>query len=132
MNKHPFISYLTKITFFSIGICFAVMLLWLFLSADYIRNAPYYISLCYLLSLCSWLFIYYAPKKSKLKFEQAFFITKTAKLIIYLSVFAVILIFHIEKNTKFAFAYIIIYILYLIFDSVTAVRIGKEDKNNNK
>ena len=128
MKKHPFINYLNKITFFSIGICFIIMLLWLFVSGDYIRTAPYYIAVFYVVTTGFWAFLYFIPKKGIIKFEQAYMITKTAKIIIYALVFALVLVFGWEKNIKFAIAYLSLYLVYTVFDTITVMQLIKDNK----
>ncbi|MBQ7985584.1 MAG: hypothetical protein IJ250_08140 [Bacteroidales bacterium] len=129
MTKHPFVSYLNKLSIFSIGVCFIIMLLWLFVSGDYLRHAPYYLVMYYIVTLGFWTFLYYAPKKGIIKFEQAYLISKTAKLIIYAIVFAVVLLVGIEKNVKFAIAYLLLYLVFLVFDTLTTIKLAKTDKN---
>ncbi|MGP1515132.1 MAG: hypothetical protein ACTTJH_04165 [Bacteroidales bacterium] len=131
MIKNPFIKYLNRITFFSIGVCFVIMLLWLTPVRDYLRSAPYYISMYYTVTLLFWIFLKYAPQKQIIKFEQAYMISKVGKILIYAIIFAVVLLFGIEKSTKFAFAYLTLYLIYTVFDTITIMYLVKEHKNEN-
>lgn len=129
MTKNPFFSYLTKLSFFSIAVCFLVMILWLWVPAEYIRTAPYYIAMYYVVTLGCYAFLSFAPNKN-FKFEQAFMITKTTKIIIYAAIFAIVLLFNIEKSIKFAIAYLLLYLIYQIFDTIALMKLIKQHKNN--
>ncbi len=130
--KHPFIKYLNKITFFSIGVCFLVMLLWITPLREYLRLAPYYIGMYYIVTLLFWAFLYYVPSQGKMKFEQCYMISRTAKLIIYALIFIIILLLGLEKNIKFAFAYLGLYLVYAIFDTITTMQLVKQNKQNKE
>ncbi len=132
MIKNPFLSYLQKLTFFSIAVCFVDMLLWLFVKPDYIRNVPYYVAVYYIVTLLFWAFLYYAPKRKLLRFEQAYMVSKIGKLLIYALIFALVLLAGLEKNTKFAFAYLALYVVYLIFDSITTLQLVRKNNEDNK
>ena len=85
----------------------------------------------YIVTLAFWTFLYYVPKRNILKFEQAYMISRTAKLIIYALIFAVVLLCGLEKNIKFAFAYLGLYLVYMIFDTITTMQTIREHKQEN-
>ena len=132
MIKNPFFNYLNKLTFFSIAVCFVVMLLWLTPIREYLRLMPYYICMYYVVTLAFWCFLRYVPNKTKLTFEHAYMITKIGKILVYALIFVIILLLGLEKSTKFAFAYLGLYLVYLVFDTITLVQLVKENKNKEK
>lgn len=132
MIKNPFFNYLNKLTFFSIAVCFVVMLLWLTPIREYLRLMPYYICMYYVVTLAFWCFLRYVPKKTKLSFEQSYMITKIGKILVYALIFVIILLLGLEKSTKFAFAYLGLYLVYLVFDTITLMQLVKENKNKEK
>jgi len=129
MIKNPFFNYLNKLTFFSIAVCFVVMLLWFTPIRDYLRMAPYYICMYFVVTLLFWTFLKYAPKKNLLTFEKAYIISKVGKILVYALIFVIILLLGLEKSTKFAFAYLGLYLVYLIFDTITIMQLIKNNKN---
>lgn len=132
MKTNPFIQYISKITFFSIAVCFVVMLLWLKVPADYIRNTPYYIIMYYVVTILCYAFLYFTQKKATIRFENAYMLTKIIKFLIYIAVLALVLLFNIEKNIKFAIAYLSLFVIYQVFDTITLMRLVKQINNKNK
>ncbi len=127
MKKHPLISYLLKITFLSLILCFVVLFSLLVVPKEYLSiNTPYYILMFYLVTFASYSFMYYAPKKFKLKFEQAFLITKLIKMFIYVAILVIVIFAHIEKNIKFAICYMLLYVVYQVFDTITMKKLVKQ------
>lgn len=82
----------------------------------------------FFVTFMSYGFMYYAPTKMKLKFEQAFLITRFSKMLIYISVLVIVLLAHIEKNIKFAVAYMILFLVYQVFDVITVKHLSKNNK----
>ncbi|MDO5759949.1 MAG: hypothetical protein Q4Q06_02865 [Bacteroidota bacterium] len=132
MKKHPLISYLLKITYLSLILCFVVLFSLLVVPKEYISlNTPYYILMFFVVTYISYAFMYYAPKKFNLKFEQAFLITKFIKMLVYILVLVVVIFAHIEKNIKFAICYMVLYLIYQIFDTISMKKLVKQ-KNMDK
>jgi len=129
MKKHPLISYLLKITILSLIMCFAVLFSLFVVPKDFLsHNIPYYILMFFVVGFLSYAFMYYAPKKSKLKFEQAFLLTRLIKILIYVGVLVIVIFAHIEKNIKFALYYMLIYVVYQVFDIITMKKLAKTNK----
>lgn len=129
MKKHPLVSYLMKITTLSLILCFVALFSLIFVPKDFLSvYIPYYILMFFFVTFLSYGFMYYAPTKMKLKFEQAFLITRFSKMLIYISVLVIVLLAHIEKNIKFAVAYMILFLVYQVFDVITVKHLSKNNK----
>lgn len=129
MKKHPLASYLLDVTGVSLILCFAVLFLMLVVPKEYLSfNIPYYIMMFFVVTLGSYAFLYYSPEKTKINFNQAFFLTRIVKFSIYVAVLVTVLLSHIEKNIKFAFAYTIIFVVFQIFDTIKLTKLAKEKK----
>ena len=109
-----------------------MLLLWLTPLREYLHSASYYIGMYYVVTIAFWAFLYYAPKKGIIKLEQAYMISKIGKILIYALIFAIVLLFGFEKSAKFAFAYLALYLIYMLFDTVTVMQLVKEHKEENK
>ena len=117
-----------KITTLSIIVSFVVLFSLLVVPKDYLPvSTPYYILMFYVITFACYCFIYYAPKRLNLKFEQAFFITQLAKMLICIVVLITVIFAHIEKNIKFAFCFVILFVVYQIFEVITLRKLAKED-----
>ncbi|MDD2488476.1 MAG: hypothetical protein WC108_00395 [Bacteroidales bacterium] len=126
MKKNPLISYFTKLSFFSIGVCFLALFSML-LQKSYISiNLPYYILLFYLCTGSGYSLAYYLVKTNKMKFENVFMLVKFGKLFLYIIVFLVILMLKIENMIPFTIVYLSLYALYLIFDTITFKNFSKK------
>lgn len=127
-QQHPLISHGIKLTFFSIAICliglFSLMLFKDFLST----NLPYYIVLFYLCTGIGYCLNYISIKNKTMKFENIFILTKFGKLFIYIIVFLIVLSSEIEKAIPFTIMYLILYALYLIFDTISLKNFSKKIK----
>ncbi len=132
MKKTPLLNYISKITFLSIAICIIVLLLLRVVPREYINNVPSYIMMFYLVTTLGYCFLYYNKKKAKMRFEQAYMLTKTIKFLIYIAVLAIVLLCNIEKNVKFAVAYLLLFVFYQIFDTVTILQLSKESDNKKE
>lgn len=129
MKKHPLSSYLLDVTGLSLLLCFATLFLMLVVPKEYLSlNIPYYIVMFFFVNLGSYVFLYYSPEKTKINFNQAFFLTRIVKFSVYAAVLVTVLLAHIEKNIKFAFAYIIIFLMFQIFDTIKLTKLAKEKK----
>lgn len=128
MKQNPLISYIIKLSFFSIGVCFIALFSMLFLKNNISTNIPYYIVLFYLCTAIGYFLSYYLVKKNKMKFENIFMLVKFGKLFIYIIVFLIVLMFKIENIVPFTISYLILYTLYLIFDTITFKKFSKKIK----
>ncbi len=129
MKKHPLVSYLMKITTLSLVLCFVVLFSLLLIPKDFFSaNIPYYIIMFFAVTFASYSFMYYAPTKTNLKFEQAFLLTRLIKMLIYIAVLVVVLLAHIEKNIKFAVAYMLLFVVYQVFDVITIKTLVNKNK----
>lgn len=119
MQRNPLTSYIIKLSMFSIAICFIGFISLLFLKNYISLNLPYYILLFYLCTGLSFIFTYLSLKKKKMRFENVFMITKFGKLFIYIIVFLIIVFLKKENLIPFTITYLSLYVLYLIFDTIT-------------
>jgi hypothetical protein len=127
MKKNPFVSYISKITFLSIAVCFLSLLLVLVVPKGFItRNVPYYIVMYYAVTILGYAGVYFLPQKTTLKFENVFLMTKIIKFLIYLLVLVVVFLGGIEKNAKFAVAYLVLFLIYQVFDTITLTQLIKK------
>ncbi len=118
-QQNPLVSYIIKLTFFSIVVCF-IGLFSLFFLKDYISpNLPYYIVIFYLCTGIGYFLNYFLVKGKKMKFENIFMLTKFGKLFIYIIVFLIVLFLKNENIIPFTILYLILYATYLIFDTIT-------------
>lgn len=127
-QQHPLVSYGIKLTFFSIAICL-IGLFSLIPFKDYIsHNLPYYIVLFYLCTGVGYCLNYILIKNKTMKFENTFMLTKFGKLFAYIIVFLIVLSYGIEKPIPFTIMYLILYVLYLIFDTISLKNFSKKIK----
>jgi hypothetical protein len=127
-QQNPLVSYIIKLTFFSIAVCF-IGLFSLFFLKDYISpNLPYYIVIFYLCTGIGYSLNYFLIRGKKMKFENIFMLTKFGKLFIYIIVFLIVLFLKKENIIPFTILYLILYTLYLIFDTITLKNLSKKIK----
>ena len=127
-QQNPLVSYIIKLTFFSIVVCF-IGLFSLFFLKNYISpNLPYYIVIFYLCTGIGYFLNYFLVKGKKMKFENIFMLTKFGKLFIYIIVFLIVLFLKKENIIPFTILYLILYALYLIFDTITLKNFSKKIK----
>lgn len=127
MKKNPFVTYVTTLTFFSMAVCFLVMLCMMFVPRDFItRITPYYILMFYIITLAGYACVYFIPKNGTMRFENVFLMVKIIKFLIYLVVLVVVMLGGIEKNAKFAVAYLSLFIIYQVFDTITLTKLVKK------
>lgn len=123
MKKHPLISYLTKLTIFSIIITFIAMianLIYLKITGDIIsKYLPYYTLMYFICTGIGYSIVYNSVSNKKMKFETIFMITKFAKIFVYILILSIIMIKKIDNSIAFAMSYLILYTFYLIFDTIT-------------
>lgn len=119
MKKHPLISYFTKLSYFSIAVAFMAFFAMLFLKNKISMNLPYYIVLFYICTAIGYTLTYYSINKKSMRFENIFMLVKFGKLFIYIIVFSVIILSETESTIPFVISYLLLYALYLIFDTIT-------------
>ena len=119
MQRNPLTSYIIKLSIFSIAICFIGFTSLLFFKNYISLNLPYYILLFYLCTGLSYIYTYLSLKKKKMRFENVFMITKFGKLFIYIIVFLIIIFLKKENPIPLTITYLSLYVLYLIFDTIT-------------
>jgi len=129
MQQNPLVSYIIKLTFFSIGVSLIGLFSLLFLSKDWIFDSiPYLIILFYSITGISYTLIYLTQKSKKMRFENIFMITKFSKLLIYIIVLIVAILLPVTNIKAFLSSYAILYILYTIFDIITLNQLAKKLK----
>lgn len=129
MQQHPLVSYIVKLTFFSIGVSFIGLFSLLFLSKNWIFNSlPYIIILFYFITGVSYILIFLTQKRKKMRFENIFMITKFSKLLIYIIVLIVMILLSSTNIKAFLSSYAILYILYTVFDTITLNQLAKKLK----
>ncbi|MDY4789138.1 MAG: hypothetical protein SO179_01035 [Bacteroidales bacterium] len=119
MQRNPLTSYIIKLSIFSIAICFIGFTSLLFFKNYISLNLPYYILLFYLCTGLSYIYTYLSLKKKKMRFENVFMITKFGKLFIYIIVFLILIFLKKENPIPLTITYLSLYVLYLIFDTIT-------------
>ncbi len=119
MQRNPLTSYIIKLSIFSIAICFIGFTSLMFFKNYISLNLPYYILLFYLCTGLSYIYTYFSLKKKKMRFENVFMITKFGKLFIYIIVFLILIFLKKENPIPLTITYLSLYVLYLIFDTIT-------------
>lgn len=119
MQRNPLTSYIIKLSIFSIAICFIGFTSLMFFKNYISLNLPYYILLFYLCTGLSYIYTYLSLKKKKMRFENVFMITKFGKLFIYIIVFLILIFLKKENPIPLTITYLSLYVLYLIFDTIT-------------
>ena len=128
MQRNPLTSYIIKLSIFSIAICFIGFTSLLFFKNYISLNLPYYILLFYLCTGLSYIYTYLSLKKKKMRFENVFMITKFGKLFIYIIVFLIIIFLKKENPIPLTITYLSLYVLYLIFDTITLKNFSQKIK----
>lgn len=128
MQRNPLTSYIIKLSIFSIAICFIGFISLLFFKNYISLNLPYYILLFYLCTGLSYIYTYFSLKKKKMRFENVFMITKFGKLFIYIIVFLILIFLKKENPIPLTITYLSLYVLYLIFDTITLKNFSQKIK----
>lgn len=126
MKKHPLVSYFTQLSFFSIAVSFVALFAMIFLRNKISVNLPYYIVLFYLCTAIGYVLTYYSVSRKKMRFENIFMLVKFAKLFLYLIVLIVVVMQNKENTVPFVVSYLILYAIYLIFDTITIKNLSKK------
>ncbi len=138
MQQNPILAYFSKLSIFSICVCFLFLFAALILPKEFFsENIPYYVVMFYSLTALSYLSLYYLPSKTKMNFIHVFLITKVLKFLVYIGVLVIIFLFKIETNAKFAISYFLLFIFFLLFDTITTNKLSrkeaaKEQQNRNQ
>lgn len=128
MQRNPLTSYIIKLSIFSIAICFIGFTSLMFFKNYISLNLPYYILLFYLCTGLSYIYTYLSLKKKKMRFENVFMITKFGKLFIYIIVFLILIFLKKENPIPLTITYLSLYVLYLIFDTITLKNFSQKIK----
>lgn len=133
MKQHPILSYFSYLSIFAICVCFLTLFSALALNKDFFsENLPYYVVMFYALTALSYSALYFLPKKTKMNFVHIFLITKVAKFVIYLGVLAVVFLFNIETQAKFAITYFVLFLFFLVFDTITTNKLSRRQAEEDK
>ena len=133
MQKHPLAAYLSKLSIFAICVCFVYLFAALALPKEFFsQNIPYYVIMFYALTALSYLALYFLPRKRKVNFIHIFLISKLLKFLIYIGVLALVYLFGVETQAKFAVSYFILFLLFLVFDTVTTNRLSRKEAEREK
>lgn len=128
MQQNPILSYFSKISIFAICVCFLFLFAALILPKEFFsENIPYYVVMFYSLTALSYLSLYYLPSKTKMNFIHVFLITKVLKFLVYIGVLVIIFLFKIETNAKFAISYFLLFIFFLVFDTITTNKLSRKE-----
>jgi hypothetical protein len=132
MKQHPIAVYLTKLSIFSIVICFMFLFFMLFFKGTLSPHLPYYIVMFWTLTAVGYCLVYFLPQKNIMNFENIFMLAKFGKMLIYIAVLTFVYMFEIENGKSFTISYLILFMLYLIFDTITLNVLAKKKNNKSK
>lgn len=133
MQKNPLAAYFSKLSIFAICVCFVYLFAALALPKEFFsQNIPYYVIMFYALTALSYLALYFLPRKRKVNFVHIFLISKLLKFLIYIGVLALVYLFGVETQAKFAVSYFILFLLFLVFDTVTTNRLSRKEAEREK
>lgn len=128
MQQNPILAYFSKLSIFSICVCFLFLFAALAIPKEFFsENIPYYVLMFYSLTALSYLALYFLPNKAKMNFVHVFLITKVMKFIVYLGVLAIVFLFNVETNAKFAITYFWLFIFFLVFDTITTNKLSRKE-----
>jgi hypothetical protein len=82
----------------------------------------------WVLTAAGYCMVYFLPKRGTMNFVNAFMIAKFGKMIIYLAVLVAVCLLDVETGNTFIISYFIIFVLYLIFDTITLNSLAKKNK----
>lgn len=133
MQKKTLAAYFSKLSIFAICVCFVYLFAALALPKEFFsQNIPYYVIMFYALTALSYLALYFLPRKRKVNFVHIFLISKLLKFLIYIGVLALVYLFGVETQAKFAVSYFILFLLFLVFDTVTTNRLSRKEAEREK
>jgi hypothetical protein len=87
---------------------------------------PYYVVMFWALTAVGYCMVYFLPKRGTMNFVNAFMIAKFGKMIIYLAVLVAVCLLDVEKDNSFIISYFVLFVLYLIFDTITLNSLAKK------
>ena len=130
MKSSYLMFYFSKLSIFSMAICFVSLFARLFVPAEFLsEDLPYYIVMFYVVTEISFVVLY---KKRKTNFVPTFMLTKIIKFLTYIFVLILVFLLDIETNIKFAVSYCIIFFLFLIFDTITISQLSRKEVEESK
>ncbi|MBO7277050.1 MAG: hypothetical protein J6U84_03710 [Bacteroidales bacterium] len=130
MKSSYLMFYFSKLSIFSMAICFVSLFARLFLPAEFLsEDLPYYIVMFYVVTAISFVVLY---KKRKTNFVPTFMLTKIIKFLTYIFVLILVFLLDIETNIKFAVSYCIIFFLFLVFDTITISQLSRKEVEESK
>ncbi len=130
MKSSYLMFYFSKLSIFSMAICFVSLFARLFVPAEFLsEDLPYYIVMFYVVTAISFVVLY---KKRKTNFVPTFMLTKIIKFLTYIFVLILVFLLDIETNIKFAVSYCIIFFLFLIFDTITISQLSRKEVEESK
>lgn len=133
MQKYPLATYFSKLSIFAICVCFAFLFSALALPKEFFSpNIPWYLIMFYALTALSYSALYLLPRKRKVNFVHIFLISKLLKFIIYICVLALVYLFGVETQVKFAVSYFVLFLLFLVFDTVTTNKLSRREAEREK
>lgn len=86
----------------------------------------------YALTALSYSALYLLPRKRKVNFVHIFLISKLLKFIIYICVLALVYLFGVETQAKFAVSYFVLFLLFLVFDTITTNKLSRREAEREK
>jgi FlaA1/EpsC-like NDP-sugar epimerase len=130
MKSSYLMFYFSKLSIFSMAICFVSLFARLFVPAEFLsEDLPYYIVMFYVVTAISFVVLY---KKRKTNFVPTFMLTKIIKFLTYIFVLILVFLLDIETNIKFAVSYCIIFFLFLVFDTITISQLSRKEVEESK
>ena len=130
MKSSYLMFYFSKLSIFSMAICFVSLFARLFVPAEFLsEDLPYYIVMFYVVTAISFVVLY---KKRKTNFVPTFMLTKIIKFLTYIFVLILVFLLDVETNIKFAVSYCIIFFLFLIFDTITISQLSRKEVEESK
>lgn len=128
MQRHPLFVYFSRLSIFAICVCFVFLFAALGVPKDFLsENLPYYVVMFYCFTALSYVALYLLPRRRGANFLHVFLICKVVKFVVYISVLLLSFLFGAETNAKFALTYFVLFVLFLVFDTVTTNRLAKDD-----
>lgn len=129
MKRHPLVSYLIGLSFYSIGITFIALFSLMFIPETWaVSELPYFILFFYIATGAGYSFVYYSAIVRKARFEGVFMLTKFIKTLLYLMVLIIFLFLEKSNMKALAVFYIALYALYTIFDTISFKNLAKKIK----
>ncbi|MDR0970805.1 MAG: hypothetical protein LBM25_00260 [Bacteroidales bacterium] len=127
MKQNPIASYMTKLSILSIAVCFIAFFVILLMGKNIISHyMPYYTLFFYIITAIGYTTIYFCTKEKKVPFERIFLIVKAIKLMLYILLLIIVFALNIDRSIPFVIFYLSLYVIYLIFDTITLKKVSKQ------